>query len=339
MRRIVLFALFFCCASALFAQETPRLAVMELTDDGTFTAEQREQLTKELRQLIANERRFRVLDGPPQRKRLAALGGNTRSFDHRACMESGCLAQLQTALTIDAVLWANISCNDDTRCFLQATLHPVKDGAPTKVLIETPSTAESLRGALLSIARKLGLPAPTITFAVEHEQNARRGNDLPEMTLHRPRQRHLKPEARQRLFTQNYIFTLQGFVGTTIGAKLTLGTLRWENFQMEIAHVAAGAQTIEEISNSLHITSYMVGLGGKWAVSSNGEHELGFMIGALGAGFTFTNEDTRLELLPTKLMYRNNMDNGGVFEVGIATPLIWLFNYIPNIQLYVGIGY
>lgn len=328
-------ALFFLTLP-LFAEELPRLAIMEITADGDFPSpELRTQLTAELRQHIADGRRYRVLDGVPQKKVLDALPDNALFADRRACLDGGCLPILRDAFAADFVAWTTINCGE-TKCLLSATVTPTSGDAPTIVLTEMVRSERGLRNSLATVAAKLNGTAPRRAAGTESEELPAQPNRT---TLPDPeRTPGMRTSPEQKLIRQNYIFVLQGFTGATTGARLTLGTLRWEHFQMEILSGAGGCSIHRGDLDGIYFSTYVAGLGGKWAVTSSGAHDLGFMIG-LGGGLTIGYHVARLELLPAKLTYRYNMESGGVFEAGIAFPLIWVFDHTPNIQIFLGIGY
>lgn len=356
MRRLAFLITLFCCALPLLAEDMPRLAVMEMTVDGDIPSlPLRTLLTQELRQLIADKKRFRVLDGAPQQERLAALPDTIPTADRRLCLDHDCLPQLHETLAVDTVLWVTLSCADDTHCFMTAMLHSVTGGTSTAVVVETPPHEEGLHGALRAIAQSLGAPAERTVDILQAAATAKEdyrplGTTLPESaSSHEPR---TKPTDRQKLMYQNYIFTLQAFIGTTLGARLTLGTLRWEHFQMEIFSGGAGVDfgTVNLEKTGVYFSLYFLGLGGKWPVTASGRHEIGFIIGILGAGGSFDGDGNRMEYFPTKVAYHYNMIEGAVFEAGISFPLLYftevnesyrtyLWGGIPNIQFFVGIGY
>jgi hypothetical protein len=161
----------------------------------------------------------------------------------------------------------------------------------------------------------------------------------------RLRELRAKPVDREKLIHQNYIFTFQAFIGTTLGGRLTLGTLRWEHFQMEIASFGLGID-LTQVSDENFYLSMHLGLGGKWALDTAGTHDLGFMIG-IGGGSTRVYRGgehgrwaiNRVELFPSRISYRYNMASGGCLETGLSVPLVWLQNFIPNIQLFFSVGY
>lgn len=313
---------------------------MELRATETFPSlEELTALTRELRQLIANELLFRVLDGQPQQKRLATLADPGRFADRTTCGADGCLPALRTALDADLVLGTTISCPDQTHCSITASLQPTGEGTPTAATIQAPRDIGGIRGALRAIAQKLGTPRRD-PFTATSPATSAPSTATVTITPDPDRIRRLRtgniPE--DKLLYQNYIIILNGFIGTTIGIRTTWGTLRWEHFQMEILSGGGGVDVITGLEGA-HFSCHLIGLGGKWNIASSREHELGFMIGALGGGGTVSRDLFRLEFLPSKFIYRNNMASGGVFEAGIAMPLVWLGSYIPNIQLFVGIGY
>ncbi len=313
---------------------------MELRATETFPSpEELTALTRELRQLIANELLFRVLDGPAQQKRLATLADPARFADRAACIAGDCLPTLRGALDADLVLWATVSCPDETHCSITASLQPTGEGTPTAVTIETPRNITGIRGALRAIAQKLGTPRRD-PFAAPAPAISAQATATPAAPPDPGRIRRLRtgniPE--DKLLYQNYVIILNGFIGSTIGIRTTWGTLRWEHFQMEILSGGGGVDVISGLEG-VHFSCHLIGLGGKWEIASSREHELGFMIGLIGGGVTMSNDLLRIEFLPSKFIYRNNMASGGVFEAGIAMPLVWLGSYIPNIQLFVGIGY
>ncbi len=330
------------CALPLLAEEGPRLAVMEMTATGDYPdAALRTQLTQELRQRIANKQLFAVLDGPPQQERLVALPDNAPFADRHDCLVADCLPRIGEALTVKAVLWVTADCGSHS-CFVSAVLTPTSGGRPTVMMSETPRDEQGLRAAISAVAGKLGPPPPPPTFAVQKPETLTTPQNTATLSDEEsPKKTRVAYTGRDKLTYQNYIFTLRVFAGLTLGAGITWGTLRWKNFQMEVLHVQGGVDSLSP-TRSMHLTEYWVGLGGKWPLSSSdGHEELGFMIGVLGAGVTISDKIARIELLPTRFIYRYNMDSGGVFEAGIAMPLIWFIGNtaIPNITLYVGIGY
>ncbi len=325
------------CALPLCAEEGPRLAVMEMTAAGDYPdAELCARLTDELRQRIANERLFAVLDGGPQQALLNALPDNDRFTDRRLCQEHGCLPELQRTLVARAALWIQVDCGPEA-CFVSATLTPIPDGRSTVILSETPRSEPGLRAALIAIAGRLG--PPTEPPPVIAPAGAAPAGSTPLSAPDPGRGRF--SDARPQLTYQNYVFILRAFAGASFGGGSTWGTLRWKNFQMEIAGSSVGAALDREGQlDAISFSCHLVGLGGKWALPSGGGHdELGFMIGVIGGGATLGGGMVRVELLPTRFMYRYNMDSGGVFEAGIALPLVWFGrDYTPNLTFYLGIG-
>lgn len=325
------------CGAALFAAEPPRLTVQEMTATGDYPdADLRTRLTQELRQRIANEKLFAVVDGAPQRALLAALPEPERFDDRSFCMERGCLADIERVLAVRAALWVHADCGPDS-CFVTATLTPTAGKRPTVIITETPRNEPGLRSALTAIATRLGTPpSPAPTLAPEGSESSRAlflsGADRDRLAL---------PEERSRLAYQNYVFILRPFGGASFGAGLSLGTLRWRNFQMEIAATNLGV-AIDRHGKpaAIYYSAHLVGLGGKWTLpSGDGHDELGFMIGMIGGGATMGGYVLRIELLPSRLMYRYNMDSGGVFEAGLLFPLVWFGrDMYPNLTFYLGIG-
>jgi hypothetical protein len=347
MRRFAFLIIVIYCALPLLAEESPRLAVMEMTATGDYPdVDLRTRLTQELRQRIANELLFAVLDGPPQQERLAALPDNTPFTDRHACLAAACLPRLGESLGVKAVLWTTADCGDRS-CFVSAVLTPVSGGRPTVMMSETPRDEQGLRAAVTAIAGKLGAPAPAPAFTKQKHGHP----TAPQNTVSLPDQeRAPEPAVRrtgpEKLMYQNYVFMIHAFAGTTVGGRLTLGTLRWEHFQMEIFTAGFGLDIVDGIAG-FHYSVSFVSIGGKWAVSYSQNHELGFLFGVLGTGATFTRHDDRVELVPSRFFYRYNMDSGGVMETGISLPLIYftadqsgdITLGIPNIQFYIGFGY